>query len=232
MQRGRHRRRLHRPAVSGRAALGRSGSGWTVRSSATRARRSGCRTATMLLDHGMTHDLAMEVIRFARERDLHVQAYSRRRAAGRAGPARGARVRRPRGHGDPRGRRPRRGDGPDHSEAGDRRRRPRCWSDSFPRCAAVGGPAQRRPPRCPTYLEFTSIESDKAAGPAPSCASSLGIAQDQTVAVGDGRNDVSMIAWAGLGRGGRGIASPRSSPPPTGRSPDPATVESSSSPTC
>ena len=28
-----------------------------------------------MLDHGVAHDLAMEVIRYARERDLHVQAY-------------------------------------------------------------------------------------------------------------------------------------------------------------
>jgi HAD superfamily hydrolase (TIGR01484 family) len=30
---------------------------------------------TKVLDRGVKHDLAMEVIRFARERDLHVQAY-------------------------------------------------------------------------------------------------------------------------------------------------------------
>ena len=30
---------------------------------------------TKLLDHGVPHDLAMEVIRFARERNVHVQAY-------------------------------------------------------------------------------------------------------------------------------------------------------------
>src|SRR4030081_1562511 len=30
----------------------------------------------MILDHGVPHDIAMEVIRFARERDLHIQAYS------------------------------------------------------------------------------------------------------------------------------------------------------------
>src|SRR5260370_1365538 len=30
---------------------------------------------TKILDHGVTHELAMEVIRFAQERDLHVQAY-------------------------------------------------------------------------------------------------------------------------------------------------------------
>jgi len=29
----------------------------------------------MILDHGVRHDLAMEVVRYARERDLHVQAY-------------------------------------------------------------------------------------------------------------------------------------------------------------
>src|SRR5439155_1624011 len=29
----------------------------------------------VLLDHGVPHDLAMEVIRYARERNLHVQAY-------------------------------------------------------------------------------------------------------------------------------------------------------------
>jgi hydroxymethylpyrimidine pyrophosphatase-like HAD family hydrolase len=50
----------------------------------------------------------------------------------------------------------------------------------------------------PTYLEFTTIESDKAQALAFLCKQ-LGIAQEQTVAVGDGRNDVSMISWAGLG---------------------------------
>jgi hydroxymethylpyrimidine pyrophosphatase-like HAD family hydrolase len=50
----------------------------------------------------------------------------------------------------------------------------------------------------PTYLEFTSVESDKASALAFLCGR-LGIPQDQSVAVGDGRNDASMIAWAGLG---------------------------------
>jgi len=50
----------------------------------------------------------------------------------------------------------------------------------------------------PTYLEFTTIESDKAKALAFLCKQ-LGIPQEQTVAVGDGRNDVSMISWAGLG---------------------------------
>jgi hydroxymethylpyrimidine pyrophosphatase-like HAD family hydrolase len=50
----------------------------------------------------------------------------------------------------------------------------------------------------PTYLEFTSIESDKAQALAFLCER-MGITQAQSVAVGDGRNDVTMIAWAGLG---------------------------------
>jgi hydroxymethylpyrimidine pyrophosphatase-like HAD family hydrolase len=50
----------------------------------------------------------------------------------------------------------------------------------------------------PTYLEFTSVESDKASALQFLC-DRLAIPQDQCVAVGDGRNDASMIAWAGLG---------------------------------
>jgi HAD superfamily hydrolase (TIGR01484 family) len=50
----------------------------------------------------------------------------------------------------------------------------------------------------PTYLEFTTIESDKAKALAFLCER-MGIPQAQTIAVGDGRNDASMIAWAGLG---------------------------------
>src|SRR4029077_6444818 len=42
----------------------------------------------------------------------------------------------------------------------------------------------------PTYLEFTTIESDKAQALAFVCKQ-LGIPQDETLAVGDGRNDVS-----------------------------------------
>src|SRR5713226_368426 len=50
----------------------------------------------------------------------------------------------------------------------------------------------------PTYLEFTSVESDKASALRFVCAR-LGVPQEESVAVGDGRNDASMIAWAGLG---------------------------------
>jgi HAD superfamily hydrolase (TIGR01484 family) len=50
----------------------------------------------------------------------------------------------------------------------------------------------------PDYLEFTSAESDKASALRFMC-DRLGVDQSETVAVGDGRNDASMIAWAGLG---------------------------------
>src|SRR6185312_12814905 len=42
------------------------------------------------------------------------------------------------------------------------------------------------------YLEFTSIDSDKASALRFLCQR-LGIQQPETVAVGDGRNDASMI---------------------------------------
>ncbi len=50
----------------------------------------------------------------------------------------------------------------------------------------------------PEYLEFTSANSDKASALAFLCEQ-MGIPREQTAAVGDGRNDTSMIAWAGLG---------------------------------
>src|SRR5207245_7844567 len=50
----------------------------------------------------------------------------------------------------------------------------------------------------PTYLEFTSIESDKATALQFLCAR-MGVRREECIAVGDGRNDATMIAWAGLG---------------------------------
>ena len=50
----------------------------------------------------------------------------------------------------------------------------------------------------PEYIEFTSVESDKASA-LRFLSERLGVAQSEVVAVGDGRNDASMIAWAGLG---------------------------------
>jgi hydroxymethylpyrimidine pyrophosphatase-like HAD family hydrolase len=50
----------------------------------------------------------------------------------------------------------------------------------------------------PDYLEFTSVESDKASA-LRFLSERFGISQAEIVAVGDGRNDASMIEWAGLG---------------------------------
>jgi len=50
----------------------------------------------------------------------------------------------------------------------------------------------------PDYLEFTSIESDKS-GALRFLCERLGVPREEVAAVGDGRNDASMIAWAGLG---------------------------------
>ena len=151
----------------------------------------------MTLDHGIEHDLAMEVIRFARERDVHVQAYSNDDLL----------VER---------------DRPEAHEYADHAGMPihvvgdldRAMGPTTPKLVMVAKsevletllPEVRRrwqgrlnaATSMPTYLEFTSIESDKAKALAFVCEK-LGIAQSETVAVGDGRNDVSMISWAGLG---------------------------------
>jgi hydroxymethylpyrimidine pyrophosphatase-like HAD family hydrolase len=71
----------------------------------------------------------------------------------------------------------------------------------------------------PEYLEFTSANSDKASALAFLC-DQLGVSREESVAVGDGRNDVSMIAWAGLGVAVEGsppeviAAAARTIPPP------------------
>jgi Cof subfamily protein (haloacid dehalogenase superfamily) len=151
----------------------------------------------MILDHGVPHDIAMEVIRFARERDLHIQAYSNDDLL----------VER---------------DRPEAHEYADHAGMPinvvpdldKAMGPTTPKLVIVAKretleavlPEVRRrwqtklnaATSMPTYLEFTSIESDKAKALAFLC-DKLGIAQSETVAVGDGRNDVSMISWAGLG---------------------------------
>jgi Cof subfamily protein (haloacid dehalogenase superfamily) len=152
---------------------------------------------TVLLDHGVPHELAVEVIRYARERDLHVQAYrddmliverDRPEAHEYANHA-GMQINVV-------------GDlesamGPTtpkvvivstaekiESILADTRQR---WEGKLNVATSV-----------PQYLEFTSANSDKAAALAFLCEQ-MGIPREGTAAVGDGRNDQSMIAWAGLG---------------------------------
>jgi Cof subfamily protein (haloacid dehalogenase superfamily) len=150
-----------------------------------------------ILDHGIKHDLAMEVIKFARERDLHVQAYRDDRLI----------IERDR----PEAHEYANHAGMEIHVVGDL---DAAMGPTTPKLVIVSTattletllPEVRKrwegrlnaATSVPTYLEFTSIESDKASALAFLCES-LGIPQDQSVAVGDGRNDASMIAWAGLG---------------------------------
>jgi Cof subfamily protein (haloacid dehalogenase superfamily) len=150
-----------------------------------------------ILDHGIAHDLAMEVIRFARERNLHVQAYRDDLLL--------IERDRPEAH--------------EYSEhagmeihvVGDL---DEGIGATTPKLVIVASsmaleqllPEVRRrwagrliaATSMPTYLEFTTVESDKASALQFVCER-LGVPQAETVAVGDGRNDASMIAWAGLG---------------------------------
>jgi hypothetical protein len=50
----------------------------------------------------------------------------------------------------------------------------------------------------PEYLEFMHREANKGAALAH-IAAHFGVAREQVIAIGDGRNDTAMIAWAGLG---------------------------------
>ena len=151
----------------------------------------------VLLDHGITHDIAMEVIRYARERELHVQAYRNDKLI----------VER---------------DRPEAHLYADRAGMEihvvpdldRAMGPTTPklvivatseRLEAVMPDARARwagklniATSVPEYLEFTSVESDKASA-LRFLSERFGIAQSEVVAVGDGRNDASMLAWAGLG---------------------------------
>ena len=151
----------------------------------------------VLLDRGVAHALAMEVILYARERDLHVQAYRDDRLI--------VERDRPEAH-----------EYANHAGmeihlVGDL---DAAMGPTTPKLVIVSTASrlERILPEArarwqgrlnvatsvPTYLEFTSVESDKASALAFLCGR-LGVDRAQAVAVGDGRNDVSMISWAGLG---------------------------------
>lgn len=150
-----------------------------------------------VLDHGVPHELAMEVVRYARQRNLHVQAYRDDELI--------VERDRPEAH--------RYADhaGMQIHVAGDL---DRAMGPTTPKLVIVSAPdtLERLLPdvrarwkgrlnvatSVPEYLEFTSVESDKASALAFMCGR-LGVPQEECVAVGDGRNDASMIEWAGLG---------------------------------
>ena len=151
----------------------------------------------VLLDHGVAHELAMEVISYARERKLHVQAYRDDRLI----------VERDR----PEAEQYARHAGMEVHVVADL---DQAMGPTTPKLVIVSTPEtleailpsarQRWAGRLnvatsvPEYLEFTSVESDKASA-LKFLSAKLGISQSESVAVGDGRNDASMIEWAGLG---------------------------------
>jgi Cof subfamily protein (haloacid dehalogenase superfamily) len=157
-----------------------------------------------LLDHGVSHGLAMEVIRFARERDLHVQAYRDDRLM----------IER---------------DRPEAHEYADHAgmeinlvpdldtamgpttpklvivAAPQLLEQALPEVRQLWNGRLNAATSMPNYLEFTSAESDKAAALRFLCER-LGVARVQTAAAGDGRNDASMLEWASLGVAVQGSA--------------------------
>jgi Cof subfamily protein (haloacid dehalogenase superfamily) len=151
----------------------------------------------VLLDHGVPHDLAMEVIRFARERDLHVQAYRDDRLL--------VERDRPEAHVYANHAGMEIHLVPDLDSA---------MGPTTPKLVIVAEPAVlesilpevRRTWKgrlnaatsTPDYLEFTSVNSDKASA-LRFLSERLGVPREEVAAVGDGRNDASMLEWAGLG---------------------------------
>lgn len=152
---------------------------------------------TVLLDHGVPHDVAMEVIRLARERRLHVQAYRDDQLI----------VERDREEAHIYARHAGMGVHvvPD-LDVGMGPTTPKLVIVAAPELLEALLPEARRmwagrlnvATSTPDYLEFTSVESDKASALRFLC-DSMAIDRSTTVAVGDGRNDASMIEWAGLG---------------------------------
>jgi len=150
-----------------------------------------------LLDRGVPHNVAMEVVRYARKRDLHVQAYRDDRLL----------VERDR---------PEARTYANHAEM-ELHVVPdldAAIGPTTPKLVIVGAPEVlerilpdvRRMWRgrlnaatsMPNYLEFTSHDSDKAAALRFLC-NQLGVPREATAAAGDGRNDTSMLEWAALG---------------------------------
>lgn len=151
----------------------------------------------MLLDHGVPHDVAMEVVRYCRERDLHVQGYVDDRLI----------VER------------------DRPEAQEYARHSgmtihvvddldTAMGATTPKVVIVADHSvvERLLPEIrerwagrlyvatslPNYIEITNPDADKRQALEWLCGR-FGISHEETVAVGDGRNDEPMIEWAGAG---------------------------------
>jgi Cof subfamily protein (haloacid dehalogenase superfamily) len=158
----------------------------------------------VLLDHGLPHDLAMEVIRFARDRDLHVQAYSQDRLI--------VERDRPEAHWYAEHAGMELHFVPDLGQA---------MGPTTPKLVIVAASEViesllhevrarwagrlQAATSMPQYLEFTSLQADKRQALAFLCRR-WGVPEALTVAVGDGRNDQPMLEWAGRGYAIEGAA--------------------------
>ena len=151
----------------------------------------------VLLDHGVPHDLALEVVRWCRAQDVHVQGYAGDRLL----------VERDR----PEARTYAQHSGmpltvvPDLDAA---------LGPTTPKVVIVAeaGTIQRLLPQVrerwagrlyaatslPQYLEMTAVGADKRRALEWLCERD-GCTREEVVAVGDGGNDLPMIEWAGLG---------------------------------
>lgn len=151
----------------------------------------------MLLDHGVPHEVAMEVVRFCRERDLHVQAYRNDELIV--------------DHDRPEAQEYARHSGMPVHVVGDL---DVAMESTTPKLVIVAAPevVERWLPEVrerwagrlyvatslPNYIEITNPNADKRQALEWLCRR-FGISHEQAVAVGDGRNDEQMIEWAGLG---------------------------------
>jgi Cof subfamily protein (haloacid dehalogenase superfamily) len=151
----------------------------------------------MLLDHGIPHQLAMEVIRFARDRHLHVNAYRDDLLLVEHDTSEGREYA--------------------HHSGLDPHIVPnldRAMGPTTPKLVIVAPeseidellPVVRErwkgrlfvATSLPMYLEMTIPTADKGTA-LKFLAERLGVTQAETVAAGDGRNDRPMLAWAGFG---------------------------------
>jgi Cof subfamily protein (haloacid dehalogenase superfamily) len=157
-----------------------------------------------LLDQGVPHDLAVEVVRFARERDVHVQAYRDDRLI--------IERDRPEAH-----------EYANHAgmeinlvrdlETGIGATTPKLVMVAgietvealLPEVRARWAGRLEANTSMPTYLEITNQGADKRRALQFLCER-LGIPHEGTVAVGDGRNDSSMLGWAARGYAVEGAA--------------------------
>ncbi len=150
-----------------------------------------------LFDRGIPHDVAMEVIRFARERQLHIQAYRDDQLL--------IERDRPEAHIYAQHAQMALHLVPDLDLA---------MGPTTPKLVIVAEPVvlegllpevrERWNGRLnaatstPEYLEFTNHDADKAAALRFLCQR-MGVPREVVAAAGDGRNDASMLAWAALG---------------------------------